>query len=64
MSNQWTRWLVFAAVTLVVIVSVSVAIVAFGGHPVAIDYYRVLGERDLAVGVLGGQGQLAARQYR
>lgn len=56
MSSPWARWLVFAAVTIVVIVAVSVAIVAFGGRSVAIDYYRVVDDRELVIGVTGGKG--------
>ena len=56
MRAQWVRWVVFAAVVIVVIVAVSVALVAFGGRAVRIDYYRVVGDRELVIGMTGGKG--------
>jgi len=56
MRAQWVRWVVFAAVALVVVVAVSAAIFAFGDHAVRIDYYRVVGDRELVIGVTGGKG--------
>jgi hypothetical protein len=56
MRAQWVRWVAFAAVVIVVIVAVSVAMVAFGGRAVRIDYYRVVGDRELVIGVTGGKG--------
>jgi hypothetical protein len=65
MQAQWVRWVVFAAVAIVVMVAVSSAMVfALGARPTRIDSYRLVDDRTLVVTVIGGKNAWGRTEVR
>jgi len=65
MRAQWVRWVVFAAVAIVVMVAVSSAMVlALGARPTRIDSYRLVDDRTLVVTVIGGKNAWGRTEVR